>query len=186
MEDALLEIIAAVKSDKDISALAKYSLSSPSLPAPVACDISVCGAAAPQCFTQYEPRVGYSIESLREIPNGVTQDTSTWTLGLSWFDVAGVKKAEDRGAGYLDKKFIYTSSSTDEPLVLRIVTESYNHIWLCQVQKGFLKYPAGMAELNVGAEVRIVLHSTNNAVATEKGESVRAISQILLILNSRY
>ena len=168
MEDALLEIVAAIKTHKDISALVKYSSSFPSLPSPVACDISVCGSQA-QCFTQYEPRIDHSIESLRQLPEGVTRDTSTWTLGLSWFDVAGVKKAEDKGAGYLDKKFIYTSSSPNEPLVLRIPSRSYNHIWLCQVQKGFLKYPAGMAELDAGAEVRVDLHSTSSAVAAKKG-----------------
>jgi hypothetical protein len=88
---------------------------------------------------------------------------SNWIYDLSWFDKSGVLKAAADNRGYLDKKFILRSNFTgsgpveDGGSVLTLLVEPSRPgpLWLCQVQKGFLKYPSSDSELDVGARVAL-------------------------------
>lgn len=103
-----------------------------------------------QCYTDFEPRLQKSLTEL------ISKDeVSTWTRNLSFFDVQGVEKARIRGLGYLDRKYIYVSTGPRSKLIFDIHVIHQSKIWLCEVQKGFLKYPAHITDLPLGAEVSI-------------------------------
>jgi hypothetical protein len=92
-----------------------------------------------------------------------------WTYDISWFDKGGVQKSADDHRGYLDKKFILRSNFTgsgplteaDAGSVLTFLVEPSlrGPLWLCQVQKGFLKYPSSDSELDVGARLTLTAHA---------------------------
>eukprot|EP01039_Chlorochromonas_danica_P006082 gene6082-6698_t len=105
-----------------------------------------------QCFTDFEPRLQKSLTELVS-----KEEVSTWTRNLSFFDVQGVEKARIRGLGYLDRKYIYVSTGPQSKLIIDIHVVHQSKIWLCEVQKGFLKYPAHITDLPLGAEVSIDL-----------------------------
>ena len=58
----------------------------------------------------------------------------------------------NRHLGYLDYKYIFISSGINSILSLKINNQQYAHIWLCQCQKGFQRYPSYMTDLHDGAD----------------------------------
>ena len=58
----------------------------------------------------------------------------------------------NRHLGYLDYKYIFISSGINSILSLNINNQQYAHIWLCQCQKGFQRYPSYMTDLHDGAD----------------------------------
>jgi hypothetical protein len=133
---------------------------------PVACDAKFC-TSDPACFTEYEPRVGHS---LRDIVVGNL--SSNWTLDVSFFDAKAILKAQLRGRGYLDKKYIYLSHSPLHPISLLVKPSLPSHIWICELQKGFLQYPHWLGDLDVAAEVfaDLGISTGNDATALENYE----------------
>ena len=118
---------------------------------PVACDYKFCNSD-PHCFTEYEPRVQ---NSLRDIVVG--RSSSNWTLDISFFDAKAILKAQAKGRGYLDKKYIYMSHSPTHPLSLLIKPSTLSHLWICELQKGFLQYPSWLGDLDTAAEAYVDL-----------------------------
>lgn len=119
------------------------------------------------CFTDFEPRMQNSLKSLvvgrkppdLRIPSIYNNDTigdstslvgkSGWTLELSFFDKTAVGKGIAKGYGYIDRKYIFLSHGVDSIISFRIQPrKSVNPVWLCEVQKGFLKYPSNVGELD--------------------------------------
>ena len=114
---------------------------------PVVCDYKFCNSD-PHCFTEYEPRVK---NSLRDIVIG--KASANWSLEISFFDAKAILKAQAKGRGYLDKKYIYMSNSPDHPLSLLVKPSALSHMWICELQKGFLQYPSWLGDLDTSAEV---------------------------------
>jgi hypothetical protein len=116
---------------------------------------------APNCYTNYEPRTlrDHSISSLivneTFLPPITTTSNSnmSWQLQLSPFDAKAVNKAEQRGLGYLDRKYAFFSQGVYSTLYLHVHVNHHAPLWLCELQKGFLRYPATMTDLDLGAEV---------------------------------
>jgi len=119
------------------------------------------------CFTDFEPKMQNSLKSLvvgrkpldLRIPSIYNNDTigdsteqvdkSGWTLELSFFDKNAVGKGIAKGYGYIDRKYIFLSHGVDSIISFRIQPKkSVNPVWLCEVQKGFLKYPNNIGELD--------------------------------------
>lgn len=149
----------------------KRPLSAP----PVACFPEECSSDA-ACFTDYLPRASNNtlssqiVESMSHLswnatsalvnvtPSPSTVSLSNWTLELSFFDVKAVQKSEERGMGYMDRKYIFVSQGTGTHISFRvIITAHKSSIWICECQKGFLQYPANMVDLDKGSIV--LLHS---------------------------
>lgn len=133
------------------------------LPKPISCSLQVC-QTTPKCFTNYEPKIQNNLTSLivattNDYSNHLIP--SNWKSQLSWFDIGGVEKSNLEQRGYLDKKFIIrsnfqgngpiTQNDSTSILTFLIETTQKNPIWICQVQKGFLKYPITDGELNIAA-----------------------------------
>lgn len=112
-----------------------------------------------QCFTDFEPRQGPSL-------GGQILDLGQWTRNLSFFDVKGVEKAIAKGLGYLDRKYIYLSGGVESTLKLAVSVQHLSKIWLCEVPKGFLKYPSHMADLPDGATIQLVPTSSSSSPTT--------------------
>ena len=137
---------------------------------PVFCDSDICGERVPQCFTDYEPRVQHGIRDL-------VLD-SQWERSLSFLDAAAVSRSEARGMGYIDRKYIYVSTGPNSTLSLYIsiphslhdrnasVTGQQSRLFVCEVQKGFVKYPATMADLPT-AEVSVYQNTITNSLRKE-------------------
>ena len=162
------------------------------LPKPVACEEEVC-LKSPKCFTNYEPRMQHDLlgliiptQSSSPSPSASQQPflsisnlPTDWTYDLSWFDKAGVQKAIDAGRGYLDKKFILRSNFSgmgqlkegDDNSILTFLVEPSvrSPIWICQVQRGFLKYPPTDSELDTGAVLSLTSHVDTSLVQTFNG-----------------
>jgi hypothetical protein len=168
-------IKASMEGPKTLHELHQYNLQiltshhSSHLPKPIACDVVVCGIV-PKCFTNYEPRVQNDLTKII-VPTSVDHSSSlpaNWMTEISWFDQGGVKKSMDEKRGYMDKKYIVRSNFTGEGvltfvdsasvLTIQINPTEKSPIWLCQVQKGFLKYPATDGELDVAASASIQTH----------------------------
>jgi hypothetical protein len=146
---------------------------SPLYKAPVACLPEECSSDA-QCFTDYLPRESantitsrihnFSYDSQLEL-HGLDKAISAnsvdlratlanWTFELSFFDAAAVQKSEDRHMGYLDRKYIFVSQGHGTHISFLVsVVSKMSPIWLCECQKGFLKYPGTMTDLDRGALV---------------------------------
>lgn len=190
LDDVIVASMEGPKTLHDLrqQALEALTLSGAHLPKPVACDPQVC-LKIPKCFTNYEPRIQNDllerIVPTRDLPQSSFPKSSqqfslasllplNWAYDLSWFDKAGVKKASDEQRGYLDQKYILRSNfSGSGPLteedgesVLTFLVEPSvrSPIWICQVQKGFLKYPSTDSELDVGASVSITSHVDHNVM----------------------
>jgi hypothetical protein len=190
IKEALDEVItASMEGPKPLHELhqqALQTLPSPHhhhLPKPVACDEEVC-LHSPKCFTNYEPRMQQDLLSLI-VPTREHASTLLpldWAYDLSWFDKVGVQKATAAGRGYLDKKFILRSNfsgsgplkeSDGESILTFLVEPSVKSaIWICQVQRGFLKYPPTDSELDSGAVLSLTPHvqisSATSATATRQ------------------
>lgn len=127
----------------------------------------------PNCFTDYEPRAtrGHSISAisvnlstlapawtLKQMHSQPANSSIFWQLLLSPFDANAVNKAQQRGLGYLDRKYAFFSQGQHSVLSLKLHAYHSAPVWLCELQKGFLKYPASMADLDAGAEVTVYLN----------------------------
>ena len=115
---------------------------------PIVCNPEECDSR-PTCLTDYTPQI---------LPSSLTKsihDSHNWTLDLSFFDKAAVIRAEAAGRGYLDKKYIYSSNTAHKPLMVRISPRRApaSFVLLCEVQKGFNKYPEGMGDLDKAGAV---------------------------------
>ena len=140
------------------------------LPKPIACSAQIC-QTTPKCYTNYEPRVQNNLTQILVATNQVHSTDlipSNWNNQLSWFDQSGVEKSNQEQRGYLDKKYIIRSNfhgngpltTDDSASILTFVVEptQKSPIWVCQVQKGFLKYPVTDGELDVAAVGSITTH----------------------------
>lgn len=78
-----------------------------------------------------------------------------WSLELSFFDRSAVQKAADRGLGYVDRKYIFMSHGEGDAISFFVKVTRQNSLWLCEVQKGFLKYPPTMGDLDKAAALFI-------------------------------
>jgi hypothetical protein len=135
------------------------------MPKPVACHADACGSSS-YCHTNYEPRMQNSL--IENILNGL----GNYTLELSFFDVKGVEKALQRGYGYLDRKNIFVSHGQGDVLSFYVNTTHPRAMWLCECQKGFLKYPAVMGDLDAAAELFIETNVDPNRIADGTYEPV--------------
>lgn len=124
---------------------------------PLLCDPDICRSQMkPTCMTMIQPQNNPALS----LTNALTDRGKVpvgWTTQLSWLDVSGVEKATKEKRGYLDKKIILVSDdSTTSPLEFIIQPKSKDSVlWLCQVSRGFAKYPPTMGELNTAAVVSI-------------------------------
>lgn len=110
----------------------------------------------PQCFTDYQPRVGSSLSSILAVPLN-SSNNSSWTKELSFFDAAAVARSEQRKYGYLDRKFLFVSHGMKAKLQFRITVRHESKLWICEVQKGFGKYPETMSDLHDGALIEVLV-----------------------------
>ena len=78
---------------------------------------------------------------------------ASWTFGISFFDRSAVDRGFSRGLGYLDRKYIYASGGKGSFLSFAVDLTRCGAVWLCECQKGFLKYPATMGDLDGAADV---------------------------------
>lgn len=114
------------------------------IPDPLVCGREDCLTDA-FCFTDFEPRRANSLTS--RLVNG----PGNWTQELSFFDKQAVAKAAAKGMGYIDRKNIFISQHQGDAISLLVSNSRTNPVWLCEVQKGFLKYPATMGDLDKAA-----------------------------------
>jgi hypothetical protein len=140
---------------------------------PVACFKEECSSEA-YCFTDYQPRVSKDTLTARIVDSTLAykwdlhpvgqivgwvqlksnETSANWTNEISFFDAAAVKKAEHNRLGYLDRKNIFVSHGVGSQISFFVrVTSDKSPIWLCECQKGFLKYPSTMTDLDKGALV---------------------------------
>ena len=134
-------------------------------------------AVPPTC--SFEPRVSNALEEI------ILPESSNWHSELSFLDKNAVEKSITQGRGYLDRKYIYTSTGVNSTLAVKVQVKGLNNgvssgtisdgadgstpIWLCEVQKGFAKYPSTHSDLPVGADVFIEYNykpSTTNRPST--------------------
>lgn len=66
--------------------------------------------------------------------------------------------------GYVDRKYLYISQGLNASLSFLIRTTRRGPVWLCECQKGFLKYPATMGDLDVAANVFVKSLPANQAM----------------------
>lgn len=150
----------------------------------------------PNCFTDYEPRANrdHSISAMAvnmsTLAPGWTQklmhsqpanSSLFWQSLLSPFDANAVNKAQQRGLGYLDRKYAYFSQGLHSVLSLKLRTYHAAPLWLCELQKGFLKYPAMMTDLDAGADLTVYLNyftrKGGHGVGSTAGEAEAAADQ---------
>jgi hypothetical protein len=136
-------------------------------PVPAAYNISELSSERPQCYTNFEPRVQNALSEI------VVPQYSNWKSELSFLDAAAVLKSATKGYGYIDRKYIYTSVGINSTLVVTVKVSRPSAVWLCEVQKGFAKYPSTVADLIEGAEVYADLHShSSTALKGAAGNNV--------------
>ncbi len=128
----------------------------------------------PQCFTNYEPRMMNTLDTLAVTPY------LNWTKELSFFDVNGVHKSELRHLGYLDRKIIYISHAQGSFITFNIQVKNTSPIWLCECQKGFLKYPTTMADLIDGADVYIQGNPKNDKTMVFDAKHARKLGKFCI------
>jgi hypothetical protein len=119
----------------------------------------------PQCYTNFEPSMTNSIGDILVLQH------SNWKRGLSFLDAAAVEKSILKGYGYIDRKYIYTSTGQNSTLTFVVRVRAASPVWLCEVQKGFAKYPASAADLNEGAEVYVALNYVEMSDDAPSGNS---------------
>ena len=130
--------------------------SAPLPPVPVNYNITEI-SHQPLCHTDYEPRVNNALSEI------IIPTHSNWSLDLSFLDKAAVEKSAAKGYGYVDRKYVYTSSGVNSTLTLSVRNDVTARLWLCEVQKGFATYPAWAADLADGADVYIRFNYTPSA-----------------------
>jgi hypothetical protein len=134
-------------------------------PVPAAYNISELSSERPLCYTNFEPRVQNALSEI------VLPQHSNWKCELSFLDAAAVLKSAAKGYGYIDRKYIYTSVGVNSTLVVTVRVSRPSAVWLCEVQKGFAKYPSMVADLNEGAEVYVDLHSRSSVKGSQEGSA---------------
>lgn len=147
------------------------------LPMPLLCDRAVCRQAVkPTCKTLTQPQFNPagSLTKALIVPNVIPPG---WTTELSWLDVAGVSKAQADNRNYLDKKIIFVSdSNTTQPLEFILNPKTRDSlVWLCQVSRGFAKYPPSMADLDTGAVVTVEPYDGKPGPSTAKVLSMKKV-----------
>ncbi len=154
---------------------------------PLACDPTICHSnKIAKCYTQYVPRtmrgldeiivgeqpirLNYSsVNDLLREHGGNSVNTSLtsffgnylankWSLEMSFFDFVAVEKLSKLNLGYLDKKFVYFSHGTKSALNFMVDLSIESNVWICELQKGFKKYPAVIGDLDKASEVSAVLN----------------------------
>ena len=139
-------------------------------------------AVPPTC--SFEPRVSNALEEI------ILPESSNWHSELSFLDKNAVEKSITQGRGYLDRKYIYTSTGVNSTLTVKVQVKGLNNgvssgtisdgadgstsIWLCEVQKGFAKYPSTHADLPVGADV-FIEYNYKPSTTVRPSTSVRSI-----------
>lgn len=129
-------------------------------PVPSAYNIAELSNERPQCHTDFEPRMQNALADI------IIGPYSNWKAGLSFLDAAAVEKSILKGHGYIDRKYIYTSTGVNSTLAVTVQVSSASAtsaVWLCEVQKGFAKYPSTAADLSDGADVYVDLHQGTTA-----------------------
>ena len=180
LEEALRQVYLAKldgkRGEEKLLALTKVNLArmhpqSPQhLPAVVCNATEECGSE-PKCFTDYLPRAENSLSSI------LVDGHNTWDLNISFFDVKGVETAEKEQRGYIDRKMVFLSKSSSA-LLAHVKISRTSPIWLCQLQKGFLRYPATMGELNEEAIVKLFVNIRSSHILA--AETPRKLSLSLL------
>lgn len=72
---------------------------------------------------------------------------ASWIFQLSMFDKKPVDNGVLMNLGYIDRKYIYVSNAKLSSISFLIHTTRINPVWICEVQKGFVQYPATFADL---------------------------------------
>jgi hypothetical protein len=135
------------------------------------------------CYTDFEPRVMNSLSdivisnpnNLHHPESGSSENITaplSWKKEISFFDKKAVAKAEKTHLGYLDKKFTFMSTGNFSEISLNITIHHSSSIWLCELQKGFGKYPSTMVDLDKGSLVEVYLYHDLKEKPLILGESV--------------
>lgn len=124
------------------------------------------------CYTDYEPRTKNSLDSiiihsLHSIPNideNLINTSLPWRKEFSFLDRTAVSKQEKRGLFYIDRKYIYISSNKSSTIYFNITSSLIqdNPLWICELQKGFARYPSTMMDLDQGALLTVWVHGRND------------------------
>jgi hypothetical protein len=124
---------------------------SPLPPVPAYYNISEL-SLTPTCHTNFEPRRQNALADIL-----VPQHTN-WALELSFLDSAAVARSAERGLGYIDRKNIFASTGVNSSIAFTVRHSAASRLWLCEVQKGFSKYPVFEADLDAGAQMYVQYH----------------------------
>lgn len=92
----------------------------------------------------------------------VAQHTN-WVSELSFLDKTAVEHSIAKGYGYIDRKYIYRSVGINSTIAVITTVTTISPLWLCEVQKGFAKYPTTMTDLSEGVKVYAQLHYSGSA-----------------------
>jgi hypothetical protein len=142
------------------------------------------------CYTDFEPRIMNSLsdiiisnpKSLHHIDSDTNNNISTplsWKKEISFFDEKAVIKAEKKHLGYLDKKYTFMSKGNFSEISLNITIHHSSSIWLCELQKGFGKYPSTMVDLDKGSLIEVYLHHDLKETPLILGSSILSLIFIL-------
>jgi len=137
-------------------------LSSDADPSPSATDTS----GKPKSLTSIRSSLAVNTSSLTTAAAAV----DGWAVEIAWTDARAVSKAESYHLGYLDRKYIYTSRGS-APLLLLIHTSRMGPLWLCELQKGFGKYPGNMGDLDTASAVYVHSNVTRTELAQYKANN---------------
>ena len=125
----------------------------------------------PQCYTNYEPRMSNALQDI------VIPQYSNWQLNLSFLDKAAVEKSMAKGYGYIDRKYIFSSTGLNTTLTIQIHNKVEARVWLCEVQKGFAKYPSNtILDLAEGADVYIRYNYIHRTQSQEQNQASKNLS----------
>ena len=128
------------------------------------CDVEQECGSEPRCFTDFEPRYSGSGDGGDDLGGSLSSQLDShnpnpnpiaWSLNVSFFDAKAVETAKKLGRGYVDKKNVFLSNSNTTALTMKIKVSRNSSIWICELQKGFLKYPSTLGELDQEAVVTI-------------------------------
>lgn len=73
--------------------------------------------------------------------------SASWSKELSFFDKSAVEKSIEQKLGYIDRKYVYISKGVGTTITIQVLVNNESPIWLCELQKGFLKYPVEYGDL---------------------------------------
>ncbi|TFJ81826.1 hypothetical protein NSK_007073 [Nannochloropsis salina CCMP1776] len=109
------------------------------LPPPLYCDDFFCGSPA-SCAMTFKPIAQGSLLELVVSPPELktakptieSQNNSMWHTQLITYDQNAVVNARNRGAQYLDMKYVLQGNKYAGPLVLGVETHNKHHMLFCQ------------------------------------------------------